>query len=315
MTSPIAHRLPNLVIAGVGKSGTSSLFAYLSQHPDIAGSLTKETHYFSPLRTGGELAPLARYASYFAHATTEPFRLEASPDYCVGGEPVISALRTTLDHPRVLILLRDPVERLWDNYWYMRHAGRVADVASFDEYVDRGLALREQGIDVGVAVKHSGWARSFYGDFLEAWLDAFDDDLRVLFFDDLVRDPHELVSQVVRWLGLPPPLPDTIDYGVHNPTLATRSPRLQRLADLLHETSRDLLDHHPRAKRTLRATYTRVNGRPVESHPPMSSTTRARLEDALAPSLRRTHELLAARGYDDLPPWLVGGSLTSSTSR
>ncbi len=46
-------RVPNLVIVGVVKSGTTSLFNYLSQHPDICPSDVKETRYFDPLRFGG----------------------------------------------------------------------------------------------------------------------------------------------------------------------------------------------------------------------------------------------------------------------
>ena len=49
MTEP---RLPNLVIAGVPKAGTTSLFNYLAQHPDICPSDVKETRYFEPLRYG-----------------------------------------------------------------------------------------------------------------------------------------------------------------------------------------------------------------------------------------------------------------------
>jgi hypothetical protein len=45
-----AYRLPNLVIAGVGAAGTTSLFYYLIQHPDICGSNVKEVRYFTPVK-------------------------------------------------------------------------------------------------------------------------------------------------------------------------------------------------------------------------------------------------------------------------
>ena len=61
MSDPAALRLPNLVIVGVGKAGTTSLFHYLRQHPDICGSDIKELRFLNPLRRGEPLAPLARF--------------------------------------------------------------------------------------------------------------------------------------------------------------------------------------------------------------------------------------------------------------
>ena len=112
-------RIADLVIAGVPKAGTGSLFAYLAQHPDICASDEKETGYFNhynPQRHTGPVPPLEEYARHFAHWKGERYALEATPTYSYGGRPVISAIRSVLGQPKIIISLRDPAERLWSAY-------------------------------------------------------------------------------------------------------------------------------------------------------------------------------------------------------
>jgi hypothetical protein len=109
----VAPVLPNLVIVGVGKARTTSLFEYLGQHPDICPSAVKETDHFSPLRfAGGVLPPIESYLRHFRHCAGSRWVLEATPAYCYGGQPVIDAMREVLGRPRVVIILREPAERL-----------------------------------------------------------------------------------------------------------------------------------------------------------------------------------------------------------
>ena len=81
-----SYRLPNLVIAGVSRAGTTSLFRYLAQHPDVGTSDVKELRYFSAVRHGQPLEPLDMYAAHFK-ACTQAFAVEATPGYFYGGEP------------------------------------------------------------------------------------------------------------------------------------------------------------------------------------------------------------------------------------
>jgi hypothetical protein len=118
-------RLPNLLIIGVTKAGTTSLFSYLAQHPDICASRRKETEYFSPLRTtpSSRLAPLDDYRRNFRHCQGQRFALEATPNYWYGAQQMVAAVERTLDDPHVVISLRDPVDRFWSEYRFMRSKG------------------------------------------------------------------------------------------------------------------------------------------------------------------------------------------------
>ena len=105
-------RLPNLVIAGVGKAGTTSLFWYLSQHPDICASHEKEIRYFAALTEGGsELPPLESYAAHFRHCRGERYALEASPQYFHGGARVVAAVRELDREDRGDVLVFLPGEK------------------------------------------------------------------------------------------------------------------------------------------------------------------------------------------------------------
>ena len=85
-------RLPNLIIVGLGKAGTTSLFWYLSQHSDVCASTVKEPGYFLPAAEGLELPPIGQYASYFKECGRERYRMEASPQYFHGARPVMEEL-------------------------------------------------------------------------------------------------------------------------------------------------------------------------------------------------------------------------------
>src|SRR3954466_13605025 len=86
-------RLPNALIIGVSKAGTTSLFDYLTQHPEVAGSKPKETLFFSDLvYSDFTLPPIRNYRRFFRHTGAARIVMEASPNYWYGGRRLLSAL-------------------------------------------------------------------------------------------------------------------------------------------------------------------------------------------------------------------------------
>src|SRR5205823_10764874 len=62
----------------------------------------------------GEPGPIASYEAYFSRCCdAQPYAVEATPSYCYGGPRLVGGIRDTLEHPRIIIILRDPVDRLW----------------------------------------------------------------------------------------------------------------------------------------------------------------------------------------------------------
>lgn len=294
--------LPNLVIAGVGKAGTTSLYWYLSQHPDICAAQAKELRYFVPAGEGNPLAPIEGYARHFAHCGPVRYRLEASPQYFHGGRAVADAIRDTLEAPRVIVMFRDPVERLWSTYRFMR--SRMADLPedmTFEGYVERCLEVRDRREPL-TADNVRTWTiqGSFYAEHLEPWVDAFGADLRVVFSERLGAEPATVVGDLFGWLGIDRSEADRLSYTVENRTIAYRSAWLQRVALVLNHER--LLGSRRRLKDPLRRLYHRINRRPGDET--MRPETRRRLQELFAPGNAALARRLTELGYDDLPAWL-----------
>ena len=97
--------LPNLLLAGFPKTGTTSLFALLARHPEIGGSRVKETEYFLPARYGESMGPQSDYRGLFAGTEQSLVRMEATPAYAYGGRPLLDAVESLLGKPKVLFTI------------------------------------------------------------------------------------------------------------------------------------------------------------------------------------------------------------------
>ena len=302
-------RVANLVVAGVPKAGTGSLFAYLAQHPQICGSDIKETGYFTryhPQWHPGPPPPVEDYARHWAHCSGERYLLEATPSYCYAGKPVIAAMREVLGSPKVIIILRDPVERLWSAYTFQHSVGHNARIDSFDEYLEVLEKRPRDGSDLVPGDGLHGLYIGYYGDYLPDWLAEFGDDLRVVFMEDLRRDPTALVTGLYRWLGLEAEDVETLDLSVRNVTRPPRSKRLAAAARSVKQRAERLHLLPEGTERHLRRIYSRVNS--GQSSERLEPDQRRYVEDLYRESNLVAARALQAHGYTDLPAWLGVGS-------
>ncbi|GGF48342.1 hypothetical protein GCM10011519_22930 [Marmoricola endophyticus] len=300
MAEPSSPRLPDLVIAGVTKAGTTSLFHYLAQHPDVGVPDVKEVDHYAPLVEGREPPSLEAYAAHFAGSGDRRVLLEASPRYFIGGPPLVDRLVADLASPKVLVVLRDPVARMWSSYTYKRSKDRLPDDVDLAEFVRRCRSVHERGLvrDPGHAAYRT-LAVGVYADFLPAWLDGLGPDLRVVFADDL-REPVPLLRSLCEWVGLDPAPVAGFDLSARNATFQPRSRALRRAALAVNERLGSVLPDG--ARRGLRRSYQRVNaGALAETFDP---AVRAELEAFYAPTLPPLREMLVRHGATALPAWL-----------
>lgn len=298
--------LPNLLLAGVAKSGTTSLFWYLAQHPDICASKVKELHYFTPLRDPNATLPsLDEYASHFQHCAAARYRMEGSPSYAFGGPAIISAIERTLDNPKIIISLRDPVQRMWSAYAFNKARGKITDVRSCDEFVTICEWKRRHESHMRVGDQKAGaLSAGFYDEYLDAWLTTFGSDLLVVFAEDLFRDPAGVVGDVCRWLDIDADAVANLDVAPRNKTVEARNERLRAIAYSLKDHSNRVLEGAPAVRSVLRTIYGWMNTTVIDEE--FRPETRERLELIYAESKRRTGELLCRHGYTDMPSWARG---------
>lgn len=299
-------RLPNLLIVGVTKAGTTSLFSYLAQHREICGSTLKETGYFSRLvYPDAVLSPIGEYERYFGHCRGERYVMEASPNYWYGGPRLLDALEATLHSPRYIMLLRDPVERFWSDFSYMRSKLLLPADLSAEDFLVRCEEARARNEEFTEPFRlFRTLSTGFYGEHLPLWWDRVGDRLRTVFFDELVDQPDTLMHDLLGWLDLDPAGTDALDYTGQNETVGHRSPILQGVA---YRTSRRLdrlMKRHPRVKERVVATYYRLNGTGARTDV-LDPKLRLRLKTLYEPANRMLGQELRARGYERLPPWLA----------
>ena len=285
-------RLPlaNLIIAGVNRSATTSLFTYLSEHPQICPSTIKETNYFLPVLMGGALEPIVTYAEYFKHYTNQKYRMEASPRYMFGGARIAETIYRCLGPVGIIFVLRDPVTRMVSYFHQRKRSGELPDTMSIDEYAQRGLeelsailaVNNGKPIDVyRESIFARGLAQGFYVDYLEEWYRVFPHSIHISFFEDVSRNPKSVVEEVCRRLGLDTLVYESIEFTQENRTVK-----------------------HKNVKRWIRDAYLRVNEERSKDTP-LSQAVRAELERAYACRNQKLREMLCQRDYRNLPAWLT----------
>lgn len=295
--------LPNLVVPGVAKSGTSSLFWYLSQHPDICQADKKEINYFGSLRFGPDpKAPIEQYASHFSHYAGERYRLDTSQVYFDGGSNVIDAIKECFPSPKILIIIREPVDRLWSSFTSAKHLGQLSPSMKFGEYFERCRKLRSTGEDL---MKHELFYRalstSAYVDYMQEWYDAFQ-DVRVIFFEHMIESPESVVEDLCRWLDIDVGPVREFDFAQRNKTLQPRSRAVYQIANAINLRIDRGSRLSPRTKRVLRAAY-RVANTTMHSDQ-LSAAERKYAEEYFGPLNAALRKELEGRGYSRFPQWL-----------
>jgi Sulfotransferase family len=194
---------PNFFIVGAAKAGTTSLHAYLKQHPQVFLPKVKEPHYFAEFHPSQELAHVAEYIAdpdeylrLYSGSTRFPAIGDASPSY-LWDTKAPQRIHQVCPQARIIILLRDPVARAHSHY--------LMDVRAHIESLPFGEALR-----CDFARKEKGWWQShlyvesgLYHDQVLRYLETFGRaQVLILLFDELVKRPRELVMKVAEHLDI-----------------------------------------------------------------------------------------------------------------
>ena len=196
----------DFIIAGVQKAGTTALFDYLLDDPNLSLSQVKEVHFFDDETVDWHDPDYGPYHRQFDW-TRPGLKGEATPIYIYWPE---SLERIAHYNPaaRVIIMLRDPVERAW-SHWRMETA-RGVETHPFSWCIRQGRTRLMTATPWGHHREFSYVERGFYGEQVERLLGLFDRD-QVLFLtaEALRADPNLALGEVARFLGTPIPPPVT----------------------------------------------------------------------------------------------------------
>ena len=303
-------KLPNLAIAGVVKGGTTSVYSYLSLHPKICCSAVKETCYFSIYRYGqwdsryqNSSDPYQQYCQYFAHCQDQKYILEATPGYFEGGRSVAEEIQNQLGDIKVLIILRDPVDRFVSFFKYKKSMLEVDKTLSIEEYIQQCQELPFEEKVKQENDTYWGIEGGFYDKYLPDWLETFDRNVKILFFDDLKRDPKSFLIDLCQWLEIDSTIYQTAELGVENKSVGYKNQSIQQFALSINTRLEEFWRSHPKLKTNLRNFYYALNGSSYREM--VSEETLSHLRDIYAPSNKRLREQLTHWGYTNLPAWLI----------
>jgi hypothetical protein len=295
--------VPNFIVVGVSRAGTTMVFNTLSAHPQVCGSSTKEARYFQAVRYGEPLAPLAAYQAYFRRYAGEPVTMECTPDYFYGGAATAQAIKEVCD-PRVTIILREPISRLISFFRFMQSRLQLPADMTLQEYVGRCQALPETSMNLRSSNVYTGLWGGRYAQFMPAWLEAFPGRCDVYFFDDLIADPAALIADQCRRLGIDPAAART-KPEIENPSIGYRSPTAQRVAAMTAKRSRALFRRYPALYGPSRRAYEAVNQRRSWAATPVAETVRREISAVYRPWNELLAHQLHDAGVGTLPPWLA----------
>jgi hypothetical protein len=299
------HILPNLIIAGVTKAGTTSIFTYLSLHTDICASRIKETCFFLPLRYGRPIRRLSEYEKYFVHCGAQKFIMESTPGYFYGGRALAEAIRHFLDDIRIVIVFRDPVDRSFSFYKSQKSKFKLNKNITFGHYIRQCEGLGRNKVLRQEFNEYSGIIGGFYADYLDPWLETFSPShVKILFFDDLRSNPRRVLKGLCRWLEIDSGLYDKMSFSIDNKSVDYKNRMLHRMARGLNDRIEEFSRRYPFVKQRARDIYFKLNVREFEES--MSEEERIYLAGLYQESNRALRLKLKTTGCRHLPVWLKG---------
>lgn len=292
------NRLPNLIIAGVSKAGTTSLFSYLSKHPDICVSSIKETRYFLPLIDDKELKPVDEYKKYFCHCNNHRYILEATPEYYYGGIKVARAIYEQLGLIKIIIILRNPVDRLFSFYKYLKGITLLPRNITFDEYVRLCNGLSKE--------KHYSFRviqGGFYDDYLDDWYAIFDNSIKIVFFENMNANPYFFMSELCSWLDIDKEVYSYYKFSVENKSTLYKNKLIHKLAININKRFEKFFRRYSDSKKVIRDIYYFINRDSKDET--ISDYTYSYLDSLYEEHNKRLLSKLLLRGYSNLPSWLI----------
>jgi hypothetical protein len=289
---------PDFLIVGAPRCGTTFMYEYLAQHPQIYMSPIKEPqHFATDLDSGNYLDSLsfmrdrATYLALFDNARPDQLTGEAST-WHLYSKAAAANIKAANPEARIIIMLRDPVEMLYSLHG-RRHYGGSEDLADFAEALaaedDRkhGRRISPKARNVSALFYRDVGS---YHDQVKRYLDVFGRDrVHVIIFEDFRADPARAYRETLEFLGVDPTFEP--NFNVVNASAARRSWRLQQLLLSPHVIRAARIVFPPRVRPYVGRMWDAINTRD-EKRAPLDPRVAASLRAELRPDVQRLGALI-----------------------
>lgn len=293
MTKPLLKR-PDFFLVGAAKAGTTSLFKYVIQHPQIFIPDIKEPHYFSDFvqPRAPRFESVDDYLRLFDNCPPASVAGDASTSYLYSPRAA-GRIHELNPAARILMILRDPVDRAYSMYWYNRR--ELAEDLSFEE----ALEAEPGRLGCDTPFRYHYVTSGKYARQVHRYLDTFGSDaVRIYLFEDLQHDAEKLCRDIFSFLGVTSG-PELDTAKVFNPGGPVRN-RLLAWALSPQFPGREIIrGAFPRLSRSMKHSLLSIN---VKSPPPMRTETANRLRREFREDIDELETLIAR----DLSAWKGG---------
>lgn len=295
----------HLIIGGTIKAATSSLFNYLSAHPQVCGSRIKETFFFSQGYSGDPQRDREAYAAFFAPGADSRLLLEASPNYLAYKENVAPRIKQLLPEARLLFVLRDPAERLYSHFNFAMGKLELPPELAFEDFIELCRRYNDGATtpaQAGIPEKHlRALEIGNYAPYLRNYYEVFDAaQIKVVLYDDFSREPRARLAEIAEFAGIEADFFRDLALARANVTFAARARGLHLAALSVNRSLEPFFRRYPPLKRGLLRIYKLFN-RSSRGLPPLSDAARETLNSYYAPSNRMLKDMLQFR---EPPSWL-----------
>ena len=205
---------PSIFIIGAQRCATSSLYGHLANHPEIYMSEIKEPRYFSHINrppnfkgpgdadrvNKATIGDEKRYLELFTAAKPKQLCGEATTTY-FGDSHALTLISEWVEHPKIIIMLRNPLERALSCYHYKRNQG-LEPADSFEEALnDEKRRIKENWAPIW----HYATRSKYFTPTQEAFSIFGISDVMVIRYESFVSDPAKELNRLVDFLALKQP--------------------------------------------------------------------------------------------------------------
>jgi hypothetical protein len=213
-TSPI-RMMPDFIIIGAMRGGTTSLYSYMTDHPNIGPAYRKEIHFFDVQYRKGAAWYQAQFPSivqkyYTERVQKQRFITGESSPYYLFYPHAAKRIAKALPHVKLIVLLRNPVTRAYSHYYHEVAGGH--EKLTFEEAIareeerigqERGKIACDEAY-VSFSHRHFSYlARGIYVEQLKMWMNYFPrEQFLILKSEDFYADPASGLKQTLEFMGL-----------------------------------------------------------------------------------------------------------------
>lgn len=285
--------LPNTIIVGAPKSGSSSLFWWLSSHPEVCASKTKETHFFDDTINPRFNASanvmhhsLEKYLPYFDHCSADSkVIMEATPIYMYQ-KNALEHLSAFDPKPKIIFILREPSVRAHSQFRFNKYRlGNIPLDKTYSAYLNETKTTDADPLK-----------RGEYIDFIEQWIAAFGkENIHVMQLEVVFKDRLVAMKNLAAFLGIDPSFYDGFDFVKRNETRKMRSTKLHRFGLQLQPLVPQWLQ-----EKVLIPLYLKLNSTAM---PPVSAEDKRMIESQKTRFVQHNVRLYQTFPHIDLSLW------------